>query len=563
MQYRSGWGDTVKSSAAIIANLLQNYPVAKRQDAEWQREDDRRAALEGQKAEIYEATKHIMGGSGIEVPPPSSGETAEEYLAKVDKILTGYVRSHSMNEERINALYNHAKTWNKAGAREAAGGMNLQSQLQGSMGRFAPQQQLPEASPLPDNQLGRFGPMDSSAQAGNAPLGGPMAGLGLNRPPLSEPGLPMDLRRAESGNPSIIESMAGPPPQSQGGINRFEQGAGGRSGPDYTRGFTDSLQRLTEDVQSGRVNYREGAERRENIMAGMSKAQVANEEFDVKMREARLNALRKDLFAARGKNRILRRDTREEVTEFDSAEMWDNPENFILGEMISAEPDPLKQFDAETRRIAALNRGARRGGSGSRTGSNKREPNLEQELRAAEDSLRASMAANSAHEAKTQRGRIAQIRFALRLVADGYDAAEAKKVADRSGVDSYMVYDANDRSMFIDGHLNFANRAVSDVWTAAYENGLTPDVVFPRIVIGQLSDLGLTIGGRGGADLRGAFYDDIIGGMDRNAAKGFKESVPKDRIYDDFRAMAKLLEAGIKAGKIRVREDGSLIMNQE
>jgi len=379
MQYRSGWGDTIKNMtkevSTIVSNLVANYPGAKQAD-------EQRAFEQQQKDEAFQqissALGDIFGAAGIKIRQPSKAESLEDYIKYTDSVLHDHIGSlpNELRGPETQRLYDLAKSRGMEQTQEVAGRFGMRNQLGEDLNRFAPQQnqQLPEASPVPSlgELQGQFGPAaDPSTQVGNAllgppPQGGPMAGLGLDFPS----GMSTESHMMRSGGtPSIIDQMASGGQMQQPEPNRFAQG---RTGPDYTKGFEDDLRRLADDVSSNRVNYRDAGKRRDDILGGLRKGQLANEEHDEKMRNDRLNALRKDLFAARGRNKILRRDTREEIAEWDSAEMWDNPENFILGEAISAGVDPLKQYDAETRRIAANSRGA--GGRGGRGSDNQKEP---------------------------------------------------------------------------------------------------------------------------------------------------------------------------------------------
>ena len=160
--YNSGWGDTVKELGRIAGNAVAQYPMAARQDTQWQRQENEYQAQQQSKDEmftdIYNATTVMLEGTGVDFRPPREGETIEQYTLYADRTLTDVVNKSGDSETARNVLRSKAEQYNLAKTLNALN----KSDLSASVDRFK------------NNLQGRFGSLSQQAQPeqGSVPLVG-------------------------------------------------------------------------------------------------------------------------------------------------------------------------------------------------------------------------------------------------------------------------------------------------------------------------------------------------------------------------------------------------------
>jgi|GEM_PF-3688332 len=314
-QFMTRPGDPLIALGNQLGSAVADAPSRFRDGQQMQENIDRRKHQNSIKDDAFNVVNQFLEKENIALDGfrrANKGETTEEYLTYINNLFNAEIAKNPQSADiwMSKAIaFGERKGMDTSRLREERAMRGHDADFQN---RFAPSPPMPDVSQAP--------PLDSlQSQFGqSAPLGAMGGGM------LSAPSVDMEAMSAPLGAP-----LGAQPSQQLQSRSRFA--------PNYTQGFEDELRRLADDVSNRRIASSDVVRRRDSIMEGYRKAQIQQDEFDFKTQEGRLDALRKDLFAARGKIQILRRDTREPISEFDSAEMWDDPEAFIIGSALSSD----------------------------------------------------------------------------------------------------------------------------------------------------------------------------------------------------------------------------------
>jgi len=372
MQYKSGWGDTVKNmvkeSSSIVANLISNYPSAVRQDDAWQREDERRETESKAVSDVRSLAKHL----GINLDERKH-ETVEEITERFDISANDYINSLpiELRAKASEELYSAAKAYGLKRTQETAGGISAAAQMRGESSRLDPQPEPVQQVPSLESQQSRFGQSSPLGAMGGRMLSVPQIDAGA-----MNMGTPIGASAPSVGGigQQLNIPLGAQQPQSPQQSNRFAMRA-----PDYTAGFAEEMRRMADNVESGRMTYKDGMARQNDLIEGSRKARIQQEEFEYKTNEQRRRTLADQVVAAYDKFHIIDRETRQGIEHLDPEAVYNNPERFMIGSPLTSEMSEMDKLKMDKMRADidwTTRRESGRGKKGSGSGNSDDDPRL-------------------------------------------------------------------------------------------------------------------------------------------------------------------------------------------